>query len=31
MSMGQDFDYASLDPTGIAAVVKAYNHDICPT
>lgn len=31
MSMGEDFDYASLDPTGIAAVVKAFNHDTCPT
>ncbi len=26
---GQDFDFYSLDPTGIASVVKAYNHKIC--
>ena len=26
---GVDFDWASLDPTGIAAVVQAYNFPIC--
>jgi len=26
---GQDFDFYSLDPTGIASVVQAYNHKIC--
>lgn len=31
MAMGDDFDYTLLDPTGIAAVVKAYNHDTCPS
>jgi hypothetical protein len=28
---GQDFDFYSLDPTGIASVVKAYNHKVCPS
>jgi Extracellular link domain/PAN domain len=25
----QDFEWSSLDPTGIAAVVQAFNHPIC--
>jgi hypothetical protein len=25
-----DFDFYSLDPIGIASVVKAYNHAVCP-
>ncbi|QJR15385.1 hypothetical protein [Usitatibacter palustris] len=28
---GQDFDFYSLDPTGIAPIVKAYNKKICKT
>ena len=27
---GEDWDPYSLDPTGIAAIVKAYNHSTCP-
>src|SRR5690606_14441151 len=26
---GEDFDWASLDPTGIAAAVQAFNKPIC--
>ena len=26
---GEDWDPYSLDPTGIAAIVKAYNHSTC--
>lgn len=28
-SVGEDFDYTSLDPTGIASLVKAYNYPVC--
>jgi hypothetical protein len=28
-STGEEFDYTSLDPSGIASLVKAYNHPIC--
>jgi hypothetical protein len=27
--MGDDFDFESLDPTGIASIVKAYNKPVC--
>jgi hypothetical protein len=26
---GEEFDFTSLDPTGIAAIVTAYNHPVC--
>ena len=29
VAAGDDWDPYSLDPTGIAAVVKAYNHKVC--
>lgn len=29
IAVGEDFDYASLDPTGIASLVQAYNKPIC--
>jgi hypothetical protein len=29
VAAGDDWDPYSLDPTGVAAVVKAYNHKVC--
>ncbi len=29
LATGEDFDPADLDPTGIAAIVKAYNKPVC--
>lgn len=29
MAVGEKFDFTSLDPTGIAAIVEAYNKPIC--
>jgi hypothetical protein len=28
-SVGEEFDFTSLDPTGIAAIVKSYTHPTC--
>ncbi len=29
VASGDTWDPYSLDPTGVAAVVKAYNHKVC--
>jgi hypothetical protein len=30
MASGEDFDPTSFDPTGISAIVNAYDHNTCP-